>query len=449
MLRDVSILGTARIVPAGLALVQSIVLARVLGPEAFGAVALIAAYPSLVFGILNVRTVETTTRFLSDYDTRGLPGRALGLSKVSYIIDLAAAGAAAATVALTARWVAPTSADGMSLAPLMILFGVSFVPNALVPTSSGIFVVTGNFLLAGTLEVAGAALRTVLVIGFVLAGLGVPGVVAGIVAASAAYGLATVLVAHRVARRQWRGSWLLSRWSDLSGERREIVRFFAFSDLTALCTAAIKNADVLLLGYFRPTVEVGYYNLGKSLTGQLLVVTSAVRAVAFPQIMRLWTTGAWNRLWAHVRAHTWQLAVPGTAGILLLMLVMEPAILLVYGAEFVPAAPVARLLLGQVILLLLTLWIDMVFLAWGDVHVLLIARATGALVTIVGIVVLVDRLGIAAAALSLLLQQTLSAAITVFWMYAHRSARAAEAARRMRVSSAERAQAGTPGLSSP
>jgi O-antigen/teichoic acid export membrane protein len=236
-----------------------------------------------------------------------------------------------------------------------------------------------------------------------------------------------------VAVRRWHRSWFRSRWTELAGRRREIARFFVLSDLTALCNTAIKNVDVLILGAFRPVSEVGFYNLGKSLTTQLLVVVSAVRAVAFPRIMRMWTTGDWESLWSTVRSHTWRLAAPGTVAVGALMLAVVPAIELVYGSDYTPAAPVARLLLLQVVLLLLTLWVDMVFLAWGHLRVLLLARALGAVIVTVGTVLLAPRWGGAAAASMLLLQQAVSAVITFTWMYRHRGTHRAEAQRRASV----------------
>ena len=433
MLKDVSILGLARILPIGLALVQSIAVARILGPEGFGALAVIAAYPALVFGILNARTAEVTTRFLADFDARGLPDKALGLCKVAYAIDLVVAGAAVVVVAATAGVVAPHVLDDLRLAPLMTVFAVSFLPNALTPTSTAVLAVSNRFPLTASIEAGAATLRTAMVVGFVLAGFGVPGVVYGLVLGNTVLGMAITAAAHRVAVRRWHRSWFRSRWTELAGRRREIARFFVLSDLTALCNTAIKNVDVLILGAFRPVSEVGFYNLGKSLTTQLLVVVSAVRAVAFPRIMRMWTTGDWESLWSTVRSHTWRLAAPGTVAVGALMLAVVPAIELVYGSDYTPAAPVARLLLLQVVMLLLTLWVDMVFLAWGHLRVLLLARALGAVIVTVGTVLLAPRWGGAAAASMLLLQQAVSAVITFTWMYRHRGTHRAEAQRRASV----------------
>ena len=280
MLKNVSILGIGRTVAIGLAFAQSVVVARILGPESFGAVALVIAYPSLIFGILNVRTSETTTRFLAVYDAQGIRSRALGLCKVAYDLDLTVAGVAFAIVALTATWVAPIFLDDDQLIPLTTVYALSFVPAALGPTSVSIFSVTGRFLLTGGLEIMGATLRTGLVIGLVVAGLGIPGVVYGMVVANAILGVFTVLTAHRVVVRRWGASWLRSGWRQLVGQQREIARFFVLSDLTALFGVAIKNADVLILSIFRSTTEIGYYSLGKSIVRQLLSLVSAVRCVS-------------------------------------------------------------------------------------------------------------------------------------------------------------------------
>jgi O-antigen/teichoic acid export membrane protein len=407
-----------------------VIVARLLGPEAFGAIALIAAYPALVFGILNVRTGETTTRFLAGYERKGSRLRALGLCKVAYSIDVTVAALAFAIVAVTVPWVGPRVLSDPRRIALMTVYALSFVPNAFGPTSNAILVVTSRFLLTGSLDIGRALLRAALVIGLVAAGWGIPGVIYGTVVANTTFGVATVVVAHWAAARHWDASWLWRGWAELAGQRREITRFFVLSDLSALFTIAIKTADVLILAHFRPTVEIGYYNLGKSLTTQLVNLVGAVRVVAFPQVVRLWTAGAWDALWSYVRSHTLTFGLLGISGTGVLMLAVEPAIALVYGPAFTPAAAVARLLLLQVVLLLLTMWVDMVFLAWGDMHIQVLSRSLGAAITVGGIYLFAGRWGIAAAALALLTQQFLSMVITFTWMYAHRHARALEAATR-------------------
>ena len=432
VLKNVSILGIGRTVAIGLAFAQSVVVARILGPETFGAVALIAAYPSLIFGILNVRTSEITTRFLADYDAQGVRSRALGLCKVAYGLDLTAATVAFAIVALTAVWVAPIFLDDDQLVPLTTVYALSLVPAAMGPTSVSIFSVTGRFLLTGGLEIVGATLRTGLVIGLVVAGLGIPGVVYGTVVANTILGVFTVVTAHRVVVRRWGASWLRSGWRQLVGQRREIAKFFVFSDLNAFLGVAVKGADVLILGIFRPTIEIGYYTLGKSITAHLLNLVSSVRVVAFPQVMRLWSLGEWDAMWRYVCSHMWTISVPGIAVVGLLVLVIEPAIELVYGLQFAPATLVARLLLLQVVLSLLSIWIGMVFTAWGDIHVRLTTNAVSMILAMTIIVLFAPRWGIIAAAAALLFQQALSVLVTVIWVYAHRATRAREAADRLR-----------------
>ena len=431
MLKNVSILGIARTVSIAFAFAQSVIVARILGPEAFGTFALITAYPSLIFGILNVRTTETTTRFLAGFDARGAHARALSLCQFSYGIDLAVAILAFAVVALTASWIGPHILDDVRLVPLTVVYALSFVSNAFVSSSSGILVVTGKFWLTGGLDMAGATLRAGLVVALVMMGLGIPGVVYGVVVGNAVLGVSMLVAAHRVAAVRWGASWLRSGWAELAGQRREIARFFVFSDLTALLGVAIKNADILILASFRPPLEIGYYHLGKSITNQLLSLVSAIRVVAFPQVMRMWAQGEWHAMWRFVHSHMWTIGVPGTVLVGVLALVIEPTIELVYGPQFASATLVTRLLLLQVGLLLLFLWIGMVLTAWGDIHVLLAARAVGSLLVLTIIVVFAPRWGIAAAGIALPFQQALTVLITVMWVYSHRATRKQEAADRL------------------
>jgi O-antigen/teichoic acid export membrane protein len=266
-----------------------------------------------------------------------------------------------------------------------------------------------------------------MVVGVVFAGLGIAGVVWGTVAANALGGAGFMVAASTVSRRRWQASWLRSRWSDLTGHGRDIARFFVFSDLTELVGVLTKSVDVLLLGAFRPAIEIGYYNLGKSLVAQLSNLVAAIRAVAFPDIMRLWQRGEWTAMWTYVRRHTLVIGVPAAAGVAALMVALPGAISLVYGDEFLAATSVARVMLAQVLLLLLSLWIGLVVTAWGDVHVRLLARLAGVGLMMAIIAGFGAEAGTMAGAVALLAQQALSVIVMLVWVYARRVTRATEA----------------------
>lgn len=428
MLKNLSIIGTARVLPAVTALVQSVVVARQLGPEALGIVALISAYPALVFGVLNVRTVDTTTRYLAAYDTKGEATRALGLCSVAYLLDSAVAVAALVVVLATASVIGPYFIDDAQWIPTMMVYALSFVPSAFMPTSTSVLVVTGRFAENAVLDIATAALRALLVVTLVVLGHGIPGVVYGTIVANGLGGVCALALAHRAGSVRWGGSWMGRGLADLAGQRREIARLFVLSDLTGLFGMVVKTADVLLLALFRPTVEIGYYRLAKSLSVQIIHLVNAVRVVSFPQVVRLWTLGDWDGLWSYVKRHTWWTTTLGLAGAVVVALLLEPAIVLVYGPDFLPAERVAVLLLVQVVLVLATLWIDMVFFAWGDMHILLVARGAGAALVVGSIVALSGRFGIDVGAWALAGQHALATVITGVWMYRQRQARLEEAA---------------------
>jgi O-antigen/teichoic acid export membrane protein len=289
--RDVGVLTIANAMAAMLSFMQGILVARWLGPELYGVTALVMSYPSLVYTFFDARSSEVSVRYLSEFHARGEHERVLAICKFGYLVDGAIAVVAFVVVMFTAPWAARNIAHEPESAGLIIVFAAALVPNALVGTASATLATLGRFSLIAKINVLTTFLRMAVVLGFVSTGWQIAGVVWGNVIATMISGLWYGTCAWLSTRRVWGAFPFHGSWQALRGRRREILVFLAYNDLSALLGIIPKQLDITLLGYFRNSAEVGYYKLGKNLSGVVSYVVRPLQSVIYPELSLLWAKG--------------------------------------------------------------------------------------------------------------------------------------------------------------
>ena len=227
--QNVGVLTIANFVGAALNFVQGILVARWLGPELYGVVALVMTYPNLVHGFFDARSVTASVKYLGEYHALGQRDRALAMCKLGYAVDLAVACLTFLVLVLTAHFAARSIVHDPAVAGLMVLYGAALIPRALVGTSNAILATLGHFPFIASIEIVTTVIRTVLIVGLVLAGWQVAGVVWANAIAATAMGLLYGVFAWVLVRRAWGGSVLRGSLKALKGRRREIFSFLAYN----------------------------------------------------------------------------------------------------------------------------------------------------------------------------------------------------------------------------
>ena len=360
--RDVGILTVANLAGAALSLIQGVLVARWLGPESYGVAALVMSYPDLVYSFFDARSSDASVKYLGELHARGERERAVAMCKVGYLVDLAMAATAFGVVLATAFWVAENIAHCPDSAWLVLVYSAALVPRAFVGTSYAVLVTLGHFSSMALLDTATTVLRTGLVLGLVLAGWQVTGVIWGNAVAMIAAGAWYGVVAYVLARRAWGASWLQGRWSDLRGYRRAIVSFLAYNELNALLGMIPKQLDIVLLGYFRNPMEVGYYKLAKSLTNVVSYLVAPLQSVTYPELAKLWGSGDRDGLRRRLRQLTWQVGVPLAIAVLIGTACLPSLLPLLVGEAYRPAILVTQILLVGSAIWLALFWLRLTYL---------------------------------------------------------------------------------------
>lgn len=351
----------------GLALVQTLILARTLGPAQFGIWSGVQAYVLVAYSLCTFRTSEPVTRYLVEYRAARdrdmmelLLGSALATDAVTRCLSLL-------VIALSVPWVAERLPGGAEAIPLYILIGAGQVGALFDQVWFSVARDQGRYRGIATLNAVFPSLR---VAG--LAGLWLSGTLTLTTAAwlMAAAGLVQGAITGVCLFRAMAGGYGveaagLAR-ARVVGRRREIKPFWGFMTATffsSICSSMIKEADTLILGFFRSAEDVGYYRLGKSLAATVMRVGEMLAQVIYQDFSELVV----RRDLAEVRrrivllCRTWlPLCVVGTA---LGLVIARPAITLVFGAAYEPSTLPFQVLLVASGVVTMLFWVRPIVLA--------------------------------------------------------------------------------------
>lgn len=385
--RNVGVLTIANFITAGLSLIQGILVARWLGPELYGVAALVMSVPAVVYTFFDARSAEASVKYLSEFHVRGEGKRALAMCRLGYTVDLAVAVLAFLGVLATAGWAASSIVHCPETAVLILVYAAAFLPRAFVGTSNAVLATLGLFPVIALINTLTTALRVMLVLGLVLAGWGVAGVVWGKALAMASNGFLYGAAAYVLSRRAWGASWLCGDWEILKGQHRDIFRFLAYNDLSVLLGMIPKQLDVVLLGYLRSPMEVGYYKLARSLSATISYFVKPLQSVTYPELARLWGIG--DVLLFHQKARKLALRVglPLSVAILTATALIPFIQPLLVGSPYQPAVLATQLLFAGSAVWLAFFWLRPTFMALGEVRAWLCLSCVGMIILVPGMAV--------------------------------------------------------------
>lgn len=306
-----------------------VVVSRLLGPSAYGALAALLAVIlvlSVPFTVLQTALANQTAALRANGREHEVAGLAADALKT--VLPFAwAAGAVVLVVGtpLLSVFLHIGIAPALLLAPYVV---------ASVPLSVAYGVLQGElrFKALGALILVGVALRFALGVTLVVAGLGISGALLGTVLATALTVPLAVYVV-RVDRVSWRGATRI-----LHALRADVGT--ALWGLTAFWVLA--EVDVALARHYLSADDAGFYSSAGLMARAPLFIAAAVGVVAFPRFVAGRTNEASLHRWLRV-------SVAATAGIGALcvgglVLLRDPLISVAYGESFAPAADLLPLL---------------------------------------------------------------------------------------------------------
>jgi O-antigen/teichoic acid export membrane protein len=328
------------LISRGLALLSSIIVARILGKEGFGELGIIQSTVGMFGVFAGFGLGMTATKYIAEFRTKdpGKAGRVIGLSN---IVSIVSGGVMSLILVFLARWLASHTLAAPHLTRLLqISAGLLFL-SALTGAQTGVLAGFEAFKTIARVNFwAGIANFPLMVIGVSLAGItgAVWGLVAGMLVNWLLNHVAITMEAQRAngpatysdCLQEWKILWKFSFPAVLAGVMAGPVNW--------VCNAMLVNQPN---GY----AEMGIFNAANQWRMAILFVPGAVGAIVLPVLSNLHGVG--DHL-SYRRVFWYNILLNGSVSLSIALLVslLAPIIMGTYGKGFES---------GHIVLVLLSL----------------------------------------------------------------------------------------------
>ncbi|HJW91853.1 MAG TPA: MOP flippase family protein [Anaerolineales bacterium] len=307
---------------AAITTVTFIVLSRLLGPEAFGLVALATVFTDFIeifldqgFSAAIVQRQELEPEHIDTAFWFSILGGLL-LTIVSIMVS----------------GVIANFFKEPQLAPVLIWLSVSFILNALSTTQLALLQRQLAFKSLAARSLTATTVGGVIGIGMAFAGFGVW----SLVAQNLTRGVAAAIVLWRAS--DWRPGFRVSK-----KHYKDLFPFGVSVVGNNVLNVAVRRSDDFLIGYYLGPTLLGYYTIGYRLLLIIIrLVTEISNTVAFPTFSRLQLhPERMRRAFYSVTQYTSLLSFPIFFGLATLSPELVPAL---FGAKWAPSIPVMQVL---------------------------------------------------------------------------------------------------------
>ena len=253
-----------------------------------------------------------------------------------------------------------------------------------------------------------ASLALVFILAFLIIGLGVEGAMLGTAFAI----FVTVSVAIVIVKKFVRFT-----FSDYKKNTKTLSSFGSRLVGANMINQIYYNIDILMIGYFLTSTDVGYYAVAISLSRFFWLVPRAMATIAYPAISEYWTAGNHQAISKLVDKTTKYCACILMFAGMSVIFFAKDIITFLFTPEFLPAVlPLIILTIGTVTSGILRP-IGVIFASTGKVNLVLIISAIGAVGNVLLNIALIPTYGIIGAAIATTISYVIGFCITMFLIW--------------------------------
>lgn len=400
----------AEIATAVAGLLLTVLLARLLGSDGYGVLYTAISVFTVLMVVSKLGIGRSAGRFISEYKTED-PTQIRSIVKSSFGFNLISLAVAVGVLLVTHRHVASLIGEPR-LVPLLrvgafyVLFGTLMLYARLI--LQGFDAISSSALVLALDRV----LRLLLALSLVFMGFGVMGALFGYVAA---YGLSAFVGLVLVFGYQYRRYEPTQSLED--GLRRRIVEYSIPITLSTSADMIDRRVDILFTAFFLNPVAVSQYVIGKQMVTFLDRPIKALGFTISPSFGEDYAAGNVERprrIYQSSLVNALAIYVPAGAGV---AVVAPPMLDIVFGQEYLGAAPVLQIFSVYVIFVAITRLSSNVIDYLGEAKLKAYAKGGSALLNVGLNVVLIPTLGVAGAALATVLSYSLYTAANLYLIH--------------------------------
>ncbi|RQG90270.1 flippase [Natrarchaeobius halalkaliphilus] len=324
------------------------VLARyLLDPDGYGALYWTIGILAVVQLCADLGFGKSLARYVSEYNESD-PGQIPHLLRTVVSYKLAALGVVCGALLLFYEQIAVFLGDP-NAAPFLAAGVLYVIVNSFNVFSQIAFQGFNRLGYSAAVQAIGGATRLLFAVAFVLLGLGALGALLGYVvgyAIAATFGL-TVLYF------QFYRTYEPAETYE-EGLSRRLAEYSVPLTATRSANVVDKQIDTVLVGVFLTPAAVAFYTLGKQITDFVLAPAESLGFTISPNFGEQKATGKLEQareIYETSLTHTMLVYIPAATG---LVIVAEPFITMVFGADYAGAVPVLQILAGFIVLQAIT-----------------------------------------------------------------------------------------------
>lgn len=332
-------------IAAVLSMVQSILVARLLGVTDFGILGTITLFTSVVNKFASFRMSELVIKYVGQYTVEGDETRAAAVFKSAGILETLTSFFAFGLIWLLAPIGAQYLAKDIATTYWFVLYGLIVLANFMAESSTGLIQIFDRFKIIAGITI-GQSILTLSLVGLVYINQGglfeivlayMGGKIAGAIASAAA--------AILLATQRWGFSWWRAPINLLRDRSRELVRFAFSTNISATINLVNKDGELLWVSALTGPTGAGYYKLALSLANLIQLPVSPLPQATYPELSREVADKNWNNMRDLLRQGSLMAFVYTFAAGLFLLIFGQPLIAFLYTPEFLPSYPALLILM--------------------------------------------------------------------------------------------------------
>lgn len=365
----------------GAAFLQTLLLARYLGVENYGILALLMTWTECVGQFVSFNMWEIMTKYGSDFVVSNKRRELLALTKFAYLAELVT-GILAGCICLGAASIASRLfIQAPAGTTLFILYIPILVLNFLDNTSNAILRIHARFKMIAARDIC-IVFSRLLTLWIILSFYPtLTNVLLVLLFYSVLLTLFNLILSARILPFSW--SDLVSvKISVLKEHRRGITAFMRNNYFSQCWSVVLANSDVLFLGYFRGPGDVGIYKMGKNFYNILVRFVEPFYLVIYPDLAKLWVSRSYAYFFELIKSSTVLLASIFVLLTLAVTLCVPYFIRFSVGLQYMNAVLPARLLLCGACIAGIFFWTRPAILAMGKTHIPTIVNFLGMVLVI-------------------------------------------------------------------
>ena len=338
VLKNSAYLFSGSTIGAGLAFVQGILAARLLGMYGLGVVTAITLFASNVNRLLSFRMNEVVVKYLGEALEGEDRSQAAALVKGVAGVEMLTSLVAYFVLVMLAPWAAKTFAKDSATSGLFILYGLILIPTIVHETSTGVLQSTQNFKLVARVNIIHSIVTTLWMTTAFLRGDSLVAVLLAYVAGKITVGLGMALAAWRVLGHRLGSGWWrtpISAFPDWLAVRR----FALSTNFQVTINLVVRDSEPLFINWLLTPLEGGYFKIAYGLLNMIIMPVEPLIAPIYTELIRTIARREWLNVKRLLRrtsmiASAWVLAAAGGVAVLGYWLIP-----LLYGMEARPAFP--------------------------------------------------------------------------------------------------------------